>query len=157
MHTLYNSSPETYVLLFDNAAPDSCCAKRSSYLPTYPRLVSTALSFHEKCTHQCKFSPPPVNTLFFDYDVPDSCTFTSNNISFIKAIGSNVTISDKVVFHNNTASLGTIIFAKNSLLIITDYSNIHFQNNHAMKYGGVFYISTEESYETSMSLQDIIQ
>ena len=26
-----------------------------------------------------------------------------------------------------------------------------------MKYGGVFYISTEESYETSMSLQDIIQ
>ena len=58
---------------FDNAAPDSCCAKRSSYLPTYPRLISTTLSFHEKCTHQCKFLPPSVNTLFFDYDVPDSC------------------------------------------------------------------------------------
>ena len=48
MHTLYNSSPETYVLLLDNAAPDSCCDKRSSYLPTYPRLISTTLSFHEK-------------------------------------------------------------------------------------------------------------
>ena len=67
-------------------------------------------------------------------------------------------MSGQVLFHNNTASSGSgLIFAKGSLLITTEYSNIHFQNNHAMKYGGVFYISTEESYETSMSLQDIIQ
>ena len=42
-------------------------------------------------------------------------------------------------------------------MITTDYSNIDFQNNHAINYGGVFYITTEESYQTSMSLQDIIQ
>ena len=67
-------------------------------------------------------------------------------------------MSGKVLFHDNIASSGTVLlFAKNSLLIITDYSNIHFQNNHAINYGGVFNITTEESYETSMSLQDIIQ
>ena len=65
-------------------------------------------------------------------------------------------MSGKVLFHNNTASSGTVlIFAKNSLLITTDYSIIDFQNNHAINYGGVFYITTEESYEASMSLQDI--
>ena len=103
-------------------------------------------------------SLPAVITLYGSTLTITDCTFTRNDISSIKAIGSNVTISGKVLFHNNTASSGTgLIFAKNSLLITTEYSNIHFQNNHAMKYGGVFYISTEESYETSMSLQDIIQ
>ena len=85
-------------------------------------------------------------------------TFTRNNISSIKAIGSNVTMSGKVLFHNNTASSGTVLIsAKNSLLITTDYSNIDFQNNHAINYGGVFFITTEESYQTSMSLKDIIE
>ena len=79
------------------------------------------------------------------------CTFTRNNISSIKTIGSNVTMFGKVLFHNNTASSGTcLIFAKNSLLITTDYSNIDFKNNHAINYDGVFYITTEESYQTSI-------
>ena len=103
-------------------------------------------------------SLPAVITLYGSTLTITDCTFTRNDISSIKAIGSNVTMSGQVLFHNNTASSGSgLIFAKGSLLIITEYSNIHFQNNHAMKYGGVFYISTEESYETSMSLQDIIQ
>ena len=103
-------------------------------------------------------SLPAVITLYGSTLTITNCTFTRNNISSIKAIGSNVTISGQVLFHDNTASSGTgLIFAKGSLLITTEYSNIHFQNNHAMKYGGVFYISTEESYETSMSLQDITE
>ena len=86
------------------------------------------------------------------------CIFTRNKISSIKTIGSNVTMSGEVLFYNNTASLGTILISsKNSRLITTDYSNIDFQNNHAINYGGVFYITTEELYETSMFLQDIIQ
>ena len=100
---------------------------------------------------------PAVITLYGSTLTITDCTFTRNDISSIKAIGSNVTMSGKVLFHNNTASSGTgLIFAKKSLLITTDNSNIRFQNNHAMKYGGVFYISTEESYGTSMSLQDIV-
>ena len=103
-------------------------------------------------------SLPAVITLYSSTLIIRDCNFTTNNIPSIKAIASNVTMSGKVLFHNNTASSGTIlIFAKNSLLIITNYSNIHFQNNHAINYGGVFYITTEESYQRSMSLQDILQ
>ena len=103
-------------------------------------------------------SLPAVISLYSSTLMITDCTFTANNISSIKTVGSNVTMSGKVLFHNNTASSGTVLISvRNSLLITTDYSNIHFQNNHAIHYGGVFYITTEESYETSMSLQDIIQ
>ena len=103
-------------------------------------------------------SLPAVITLYGSTLTITDCRFTRNKISSIKAISSNVTMSGKVLFHNNTASLGTaLISAKNSLLIITDYSNIQFQNNRAINYGGVFYIDTEESYERSASLQDIIE
>ena len=86
------------------------------------------------------------------------CKFTRNKISSFKTIGSKVNMSGKVLFHNNTASLGTVLIsAKNSLLIVTDYSTINFEYNHATYYGGVFYITTEESYETSMTPQDIFQ
>ena len=102
-------------------------------------------------------SLPAVITLYSSTLIIRDCTFTRNKISSIKAIGSNVTMSGKVLFHNNTASSGTVLIsAKNSLLIISDYSNIHFQNNHAINYGGVFYIINEELYGLSMSLQDII-
>ena len=103
-------------------------------------------------------SLPAVISLYSSTLNITDCAFTRNKISSIKTIGSNVTMSGKVLFHNNTASLGTVLIsAKNSLLITTDYSNIDFQNNHAINYGGVFYITTEESYQTSMCIQDIIQ
>ena len=103
-------------------------------------------------------SLPAVITLYSSTLIMADCNFTRNNISSIKIFGSNLTMSGKILFHNNTASLGTVLIsAKNSLLVTTDYNNIDFQNNHAINYGGVFYITTEESYQTSMSLQDIIQ
>ena len=103
-------------------------------------------------------SLPAVITLYSSTLIMADCNFTRNNISSIKTIGSNVTMSGKILFHNNTASLGTVLIsAKNSLLITTDYSIVDFKNNHAINYGGVFYITTVESYQTSMSLQDIIQ
>ena len=103
-------------------------------------------------------SLPAVITLYSSSLTITDCSFTRNKISSIKATSSNVTMSGKVLFHNNTASLGTVLIsAKNSLLIITDYSNIQFQNNRAINYGGVFYIDTEESYQRTASLQDIIE
>ena len=103
-------------------------------------------------------SLPAVISLYSSTLNITDCTFTRNKISSIKTIGSNITMSGNVLFHNNTASLGTVLIsAKNGILITTDYSNIDFKNNHAINYGGVFYITTEESYQTSMSLQDIIQ
>ena len=103
-------------------------------------------------------SLPAVISLYSSTLNITDCNFTRNSISSIKTIGSNITLSGEVLFHNNTAFLGTVLIsAKNSRLITTDYSIIDFQNNHAINYGGVFYITTEESYQTSMSLQDIIQ
>ena len=102
-------------------------------------------------------SLPAVIALYNSTLIIRDCNFTRNSISSIKTIGSTVTISGKVLFHNNTASLGVVlILAKNSLLILTDYSNIQFQNNHAINYGGVFYVTTEELYERRLSLNDII-
>ena len=102
-------------------------------------------------------SQPAVISLYSSTLNITDCAFTRNKISSIKTIGSNITMSGEVLFHNNTAYLGTVLIsAKNSLLITTDYSNIDFQNNYAINYGGVFYITTEESYQTSMSLQDIV-
>ena len=102
-------------------------------------------------------SLPAIITIYSSTLTITNCTFTSNKISSIKAFSTNVTMSDKVIVYNNTAFSGTgLIFAKNSFLITTNYSSIHFQNNHAINYGGVFYITTEESYERSVSLQDLI-
>ena len=41
-HRIFNLPPVN-TLFFDNAAPDSCCAKRPLHVPTYPRLVSRYL------------------------------------------------------------------------------------------------------------------
>ena len=103
-------------------------------------------------------SLPAVISLYSSTLIIADCNFIRNNISSIKTIDSKVTMSGKVLFHNNTASLGTVLIsAKKSLLIITEYSNIEFQNNYAINYGGVFYITSEESYQPSMSPHDIIQ
>ena len=101
-------------------------------------------------------SLPAVITLYSSTLIIRDCNFTRNNISSIKTIGPTVTMSGKVLFHNNTAYSGTVLIsAKRSLLIVPKNSKIHFQNNYTINYGGVFYISTEESYETSMSLHRI--
>ena len=44
------------MLFLDNAAPDSCCAKRPLHIPTYPRLVSTAATVREKTWEQTEKS-----------------------------------------------------------------------------------------------------
>ena len=101
---------------------------------------------------------PAVITLYSSTLTITDCTFTRNKISSIKMISSNITICGKVLFKNNIAYLGTaLIFAKNSLLIPSGNSNIRFESNYAINYGGVFYITTEESLEISKSLQGIIQ
>ena len=101
---------------------------------------------------------PAVITLYDSTLTIIDCTFTRNKFSSIKTINSNVTMSGKILFINNRASLGTILIsAKTSILITTDHSNVQFQKNHAINYGGVFYINAEESYGRSVSLQDIIQ
>ena len=85
-----------------------------------------------------------------------NCSFANNNVSVIKAIGSEVTFSGELTFSHNRALTGTaLIFARSSTLILTENCEVYFIENHASRYGGVIYINTEESYVTSMNLNDM--
>ena len=59
-------------------------------------------------------SLPAVITLYGSTLTITDCTFTGNKMSSIKAFNSNLTLSGKVLFHNNIALSGTaLLFAKN--------------------------------------------
>ena len=68
------------MLFLDNAAPDSCCAKRQLHIPTYPRLASTAATVREKTcgeTHKPNDPIDPIReTDRLDYYVR-TCTYDS--------------------------------------------------------------------------------
>ena len=90
--------------------------------------------------------------------IMSDCTFTRNNITSIKAIGSNIKVEGEIVFLDNQASSGAaLLFASNSVLVISDTSSVIFQNNHAFDYGGAIYILTDEFYSKSMTIRDIFQ
>ena len=80
MRILYNCCPETYILLFDNAAPDSYCAKRSSYLPTSTFRIHLS-QLNEKCTlYICCTLTTPLQTLA----VPSArCTYPHIHVWYL--------------------------------------------------------------------------
>ena len=87
VHTLYNSSPETYVLLFDNAGPDSCCTKRSSHIQVwYPPLSVFTRNVHISVN----FSLPPstccsLTTMFQILAVPSArCTYPHIHVWYLQ-------------------------------------------------------------------------
>ena len=103
-------------------------------------------------------SLPAVIVLYESTLSIENCTFTKNTISSIKVFGSNVTVLGDIMISNNTALAGVgFIFVKNSMLILTENSHMVFRNNHAINNGGVFHISTEQSYTLGQSLDDLIQ
>ena len=85
-----------------------------------------------------------------------NCSFTKNTVSAIKAIGCDVTFAGELKFSCNRALTGTaLIFARSSTLILTENCKVSFIENCASSIGGVIYINTEESYMSSMTLNDI--
>ena len=99
---------------------------------------------------------PAVISLFDSNLTISNSSFTGNTISCIKAVGSTITIVNKVTFSNNSAYSGTgFILAKSSTLVVREDSNVIFKNNHAINNGGIFYIATEETYGRSLIVQDI--
>ena len=69
------------------------------------------------------------------------CSFKQNHISAVTAHESNITLSDNVVFSNNTAVSGTaFILVQGSIISLAKSSNVKFENNYATNTGGVFYI-----------------
>ena len=86
-----------------------------------------------------------------------NCSFINNTVSGIKVIGSEVTFSGELTFSYNRALTGSALtFARSSTLILTENCEVYFIENHASRYGGVIYINTEESYVTSLTLNDIM-
>ena len=42
------------------------------------------------------------------------------------------------------------------MLVITQNNSVHFQNNHAINYGGAIYIVTDEYYNKSVSINELV-
>ena len=86
-----------------------------------------------------------------------NCIFTRNNITSIRAIRSKIIAERKIIFSDNHALSGAaLLFISSSVLVISETSSVHFQNNHAVNYGGAIYILTDEYYTKSVSIQDIL-
>jgi hypothetical protein len=83
-----------------------------------------------------------------------NCSFTNNTVSAIKAIGSEVTFSGELTFSHNRAVTGTALIFARSSLSLTENCKAFFFENFASNVGGVIYINTEESYVSSMTLND---
>ena len=86
-----------------------------------------------------------------------NCIFTRNNVTSIRAIGYNIIVEGQIIFSDNRALLGAaLLFVSSSVLVISETSTVHFQNNHAVNYGGAIYILTDEYYSRTVFLQDVI-
>ena len=99
---------------------------------------------------------PAIITLYDTTLILKNCNFTSNMITSIAATSSNITVEEKIMFESNSAISGTAFILTRSLLIISEQSNVVFQNNSASQYGAVFYIVTEQVPETSILISDLI-
>ena len=81
-----------------------------------------------------------------------NCIFTRNNVTSIRAIGSNIIVEGQIIFSDNRARLGAaLLFVSSSVLVISETSTVHFQNNRAVNYGGAIYILTDEYYNKTIS------
>ena len=101
-------------------------------------------------------SLPAIVELYDSNATVYNSSFTNNTVSGFKAIGSEVTFSGEMTFSHNRVLTGSVlIFARSSTLILTENCKVFFTENYASRFGGVVYINTEESYVTSMTLNDI--
>lgn len=75
------------------------------------------------------------------------CDFVGNNVSAVRAIASNVTVSGDLMFSSNRAFTGTaFVLMYGSVLTSAENSHISFLNNHATNTGGVLYITNDKTY-----------
>ena len=83
--------------------------------------------------------------------------FVDSNMSSIMAIGSTIKIEGNVLFSNISAVSGAaFIFSKSSVLVVSEHSEVIFQNIQASHYGAAFFIQTEEFTEASISIDNIL-
>jgi len=94
-------------------------------------------------------SHPAVIALYDSSLNVSGCAFIGNSVSAVKAYASNITAAGHLIFCSNRATAGTaFILIQNSILRLTENNHIHFNNNHAINSGGVFYITNNVYYNT---------
>ena len=75
------------------------------------------------------------------------CNVSHNMISALKAVASHFTVSNTLIFINNTAPLGAaVILQQKSVLKLSDESYLLFVGNHATSVGGAIYVDTNTFY-----------
>ena len=80
------------------------------------------------------------------------CKFSDNTISALKVVDSVITVSDTLMFINNTASLGAaIILQEKSVINLLDNASLIFTGNHATTVGGAIYVDTNTYYSSSVT------
>ena len=82
--------------------------------------------------------------------------FVDSNMSSMMATASTIKVEGNVLFSNISAVSGAaFIFSKSSVLVVSEHSEVIFQNIHASHYGAAFFIVTEELTEASISIESI--
>ena len=91
-------------------------------------------------------SLPAVVYIYFSLGVRFcNCTFARNNLTNIKSIASNFSLSGDVKFLANRALSGTaIIISHKSNMTLEEDCNAAFINNHATRTGGAIHVMTGE-------------
>ena len=76
-----------------------------------------------------------------------TCDFTANNISAVRAMASNVTVSGDLMFPSNRAFAGTaFVFTYGSILTSAGNRHILFLDNYVTGTGAMFYITNNNKY-----------
>ena len=85
----------------------------------------------------------------------ENCSFENYNITPLKLIQTNLTVSWKLNFTNNTAYRGgAIVFIHDNSLSLSENSRVTFVGNGAIDTGGAIYIVTRTFYAISNFLRN---
>ena len=83
-----------------------------------------------------------------------NCIFTRNKVTSIRAIGSKIVVQGEIIFSDNRALSGAALLFDSSVLVTSETSTVHFQNNRAVNYGGAIYILTDVFYNRTKFYRD---
>ena len=101
---------------------------------------------------------PAVIALHNTHFVLRNSRFVDSNMSSMMATASTIKVEGNVLFSNISAVSGAaFIFSKSSVLVVSEHSEVIFQNIQASHYGAAFFIQTEEFTEASMSISGFVR
>ena len=139
---------------------ETCCGQITILSSTHTLIYNTSFSHIYSPSAASTADPtslPAVIVLYGSTLHVSGCEFTGNNISAVKALASNITVSGNLTFSSNRALAGTaFIFVYDSVLTVAQNSHIYFLHNQATNFGGVFYIAYNRMHPVAWDLFPVI-